>query len=126
MAVASGEGLEKLEDMIVRAAETTAGHARTAKAAIGGVIFGQEKVVEDALITVLCGGHAMLARAPEEVRAGVGPGGRRFGKVEKTRDRMGRDRVVEDRRAFKPHDAHGLEQVESVGDVEVQGTGGRT
>ena len=42
MAVAGGEGLEKLEDMIVRAAETTATHVAAAKAAIGAVIFGQE------------------------------------------------------------------------------------
>jgi MoxR-like ATPase len=64
MAVAAGEGLEKLEDMIVRAAETTAGHIRAAKSAIGGVIFGQDKVVEQALITVLCGGHALLIGLP--------------------------------------------------------------
>jgi MoxR-like ATPase len=63
MAVA-GEGLEKLEDMIVRAAESTAAHVRAAKAAIGTVIFGQEKVVEQALITVLCGGHALLVGVP--------------------------------------------------------------
>ena len=35
MAVPSGEGLEKLEDMIVRAAESTAAHIRAAKSAIG-------------------------------------------------------------------------------------------
>jgi len=64
MAAASGEGLEKLEDMIVRAAETTAGHVRAAKAAIGTVIFGQEKVVEQALITILSGGHALLLGVP--------------------------------------------------------------
>jgi MoxR-like ATPase len=64
MTVASGEGLEKFEDMIVRAAETTAGHIRTAKAAIGNVIFGQEKVVEQALVTVLSGGHALLIGVP--------------------------------------------------------------
>ena len=39
MATSSGESLEKLEDMIVRAAETTAGHVRAAKEAIGAVIF---------------------------------------------------------------------------------------
>src|SRR2546426_4914819 len=60
----AGESLEKLEDMIVRAAETTAAHVRTAKEAIGNVIFGQEKVVEHALITVLCGGHALLVGLP--------------------------------------------------------------
>jgi MoxR-like ATPase len=64
MAVSTGEGLEKLEDMIVRAAETTAAHARAARTAIGTVIFGQEKVVEHALITVLSGGHALLVGVP--------------------------------------------------------------
>jgi MoxR-like ATPase len=59
-----GEGLEKLEDMIVRAAETTAAHIRSAKAAIGAVIFGQERVVERALVTVLSGGHALLVGVP--------------------------------------------------------------
>jgi MoxR-like ATPase len=64
MAMPGGEGLEKLEDMIVRAAESTAGHVRAAKAAIGSVIFGQERVVEHALITVLSGGHALLVGVP--------------------------------------------------------------
>jgi len=64
MSAAGGEGLEKLEDMIVRAAESTAAHARTAKAAIGTVIFGQDKVVEQALITILSGGHALLLGVP--------------------------------------------------------------
>ena len=64
MASASGESLEKLEDMIVRAAESTAAHVRAAKAAIGSVIFGQDIVVERALITVLSGGHALLVGVP--------------------------------------------------------------
>src|SRR5437868_3347839 len=59
-----GEGLEKLEDMIVRAAETTATHIRSAKSAISAVIFGQERVVERALITILSGGHALLVGVP--------------------------------------------------------------
>src|SRR5256714_9131378 len=58
------EGLEKFEDMVVRAAETTAAHARAAKAAIGAVIFGQERVVERALITILSGGHGLLIGVP--------------------------------------------------------------
>ena len=62
--MAAGEGIEKIEDMIVRAAETTAGHVHAAKAAIGSVIFGQESVVEHALITVLAGGHALLVGVP--------------------------------------------------------------
>jgi MoxR-like ATPase len=64
MAVSSGEGLEKLEDMIVRAAESTAAHIRAAKTAIGSVIFGQDRVVEHALVTVLSGGHALLVGVP--------------------------------------------------------------
>jgi MoxR-like ATPase len=64
MMSAAGDGLEKLEDMIVRAAESTAAHARAAKAAIGTVIFGQDKVVEQALVTILSGGHALLLGVP--------------------------------------------------------------
>jgi MoxR-like ATPase len=64
MPAAGGDGLERLEDMIVRAAEATAEHVRAAKAAIGTVIFGQDKVVEQALITILSGGHALLLGVP--------------------------------------------------------------
>jgi len=64
MAVPSGEGLEKLEDMIIRAAESTAASIRSARAAIGSVIFGQDRVVEQALITVLSGGHGLLVGVP--------------------------------------------------------------
>jgi MoxR-like ATPase len=64
MPVAGGEGLEKLEDMIVRAAETTAAHVRAAKAAIGTVIFGQDKVIDQSLVTILSGGHALLLGVP--------------------------------------------------------------
>jgi len=64
MALAGGDGLEKLEDMIVRTAEATAAHVRAAKGAIGTVIFGQDKVVEQALVTILSGGHALLLGVP--------------------------------------------------------------
>jgi MoxR-like ATPase len=64
MVTSAGDSLEKLEDMIVRAAETTAVHVRAAKEAIGAVIFGQDKVVEQALITVLSGGHGLLVGVP--------------------------------------------------------------
>ncbi len=62
--MAATEGIEKFEDMIVRAAETTAAHARAARDAIGAVIFGQEQVVDRALITILSGGHALLVGVP--------------------------------------------------------------
>jgi MoxR-like ATPase len=64
MPAVGGEGLEKLEDMIVRAAEASADHVRTAKAAIATVIFGQDKVIEQALVTILSGGHALLLGVP--------------------------------------------------------------
>src|SRR5215207_953733 len=64
MALPSGEVPETLEDMIVRSAESTAEHLKAARNAISTVIFGQEKVVEQALITVLCGGHALLVGLP--------------------------------------------------------------
>jgi MoxR-like ATPase len=64
MPAAGGEGIEKLEDMIVRTAEATAEHVRAAKAAIGTVIFGQDRVIEEALITILSGGHGLLLGVP--------------------------------------------------------------
>jgi len=35
-----------------------------ARARIGEIIFGQQEVVEQALITLLCGGHALLIGVP--------------------------------------------------------------
>ncbi len=64
MAVAAGETIEKLDDMIVRQAEATGAQVAAAKAAIGKVIFGQERAVEQALMTVLSGGHALLVGLP--------------------------------------------------------------
>jgi MoxR-like ATPase len=64
MAVAGGEVIEKLDDMIVRQAEATGAQVAAAKAAIGKVIFGQERPVEQALMTVLSGGHALLVGLP--------------------------------------------------------------
>jgi len=61
---AAGENSEKLEDMIVRSAESTAVHVQAARSAIGSVIFGQDKVVEQALITILSGGHGLLVGVP--------------------------------------------------------------
>ena len=64
MSATGGEGLEKLEDMIVRTAESTASHVQDAKAAVGKVIFGQDQVIEQALVTILSGGHALLVGVP--------------------------------------------------------------
>ena len=60
----AADSVEKLEDVIVRSAETVAGQMRTAKQAISTVIFGQDKVVENTLVTILSGGHALLIGVP--------------------------------------------------------------
>lgn len=60
----AAEGVEKLEDVIVRSAEQVAADIKTAKEAIGTIIFGQERVVENALVTILSGGHALLIGVP--------------------------------------------------------------
>src|SRR5690348_7910321 len=60
----AAEVIEKLDDMIVRQAEATGTQVAAGKEAIGKVIFGQEKVVEQALMTVLSGGHALLIGLP--------------------------------------------------------------
>src|SRR5436853_3869010 len=64
MAVATSEVIERLDDAIVRQAEATGQQVAAAKVAISKVIFGQEKVVERALITILSGGHALLVGLP--------------------------------------------------------------
>src|ERR1700755_1130349 len=56
--------VEKLEDVIVRSAEQVVGQIRAAKEAIATVIFGQDKVVENTLVTILSGGHALLIGVP--------------------------------------------------------------
>ena len=52
MGAASGENLEQLHEMIVRAADVVV-QVRNAKVAVSAVIFGQDRVIEHALITVL-------------------------------------------------------------------------
>jgi len=61
---AGPESVTKLEDAIIRSAEEIAGGIRSAKEAISTVIFGQDKVVESALVTILSGGHALLIGVP--------------------------------------------------------------
>jgi len=60
----SGADVEKLEDVIVRSAEQLAGSIRAARQAVSTVIFGQERVVDNALVTILAGGHALLIGVP--------------------------------------------------------------
>jgi MoxR-like ATPase len=51
-------------DRIVAEAESAVAVIRDARAAIGQVIYGQETVVERALITILAGGHGLLIGVP--------------------------------------------------------------
>jgi MoxR-like ATPase len=62
--MAGADSVEKLEDVIVRSAEQVAGQIRAAKEAISTVIFGQDRVIENTLVTVLSGGHALLIGVP--------------------------------------------------------------
>ncbi len=62
--MAGAESVEKLEDVIVRSAEQVSGQIRAAKEAISTVIFGQERVIENTLVTILSGGHALLIGVP--------------------------------------------------------------
>ena len=58
------DSVEKLEDVIVRSAEQVSTQIRAAKDAIATVIFGQERVIENTLVTILSGGHALLIGVP--------------------------------------------------------------
>src|SRR3954466_1829783 len=60
----AAESVEKLEEVIVRSAEQVAGQIRAARDAISTVIFGQERVIENTLVTILAGGHALLIGVP--------------------------------------------------------------
>src|SRR3979411_361951 len=62
--MAGADSVEKREDVIVRSAEQVAAQIRGAKEAIATVIFGQERVVENTLVTILSGGHALLIGVP--------------------------------------------------------------
>jgi MoxR-like ATPase len=61
---AQNETPATLDKMIVRAAESTAASIRAARSAISAVIFGQNEVVDRAMITILAGGHALLVGVP--------------------------------------------------------------
>src|SRR5258707_3461808 len=62
--MAGADSVEKLEDVIVRSAEQVAGQIKVARDAISTVIFGQDRVVENTLVTILSGGHALLIGVP--------------------------------------------------------------
>jgi MoxR-like ATPase len=51
-------------DRIVAEADAAVGRIRAARTAIGKVIYGQESVVERAMVTILAGGHGLLIGVP--------------------------------------------------------------
>ncbi len=53
-----------LESAVALAAEHALQRVAHARAAVGAVIFGQEQVVEQTLVTLLSGGHGLLVGVP--------------------------------------------------------------
>jgi MoxR-like ATPase len=53
-----------LDAMIVRSAEAAVDQIGRAREAIAAVVFGQSQVVENALITILSGGHGLVVGVP--------------------------------------------------------------
>lgn len=69
MSVSSGhpsapQAPTSLEDAVMAQAESALEKVAAARAAIGTVIFGQEKVVEETLVTLISGGHGLLVGVP--------------------------------------------------------------
>ena len=64
IAPTSAAGPTSLDEAIVRNAEATLEIVGRARDAIQAVIFGQEKVVDLALVTILSGGHGLLVGVP--------------------------------------------------------------
>ena len=53
-----------LESAIAQTAELALERVSGAREAIGRVIFGQEKVVEEVMVTLMAGGHGLLVGVP--------------------------------------------------------------
>ena len=53
-----------LEAAVSRAAEAALDRIAAARAALGTIIFGQHQVIEEALVTLLSGGHGLLVGVP--------------------------------------------------------------
>ncbi len=64
MTLAQDHSVVSLDVHAVRAADQALERIAAARTGIGHVIFGQEKVVEDVLVSILSGGHALLVGVP--------------------------------------------------------------
>ena len=64
MTASSDTGAISMEDAVARNAEAALERVAAARRAIGAVIFGQELIVEETLVTLLAGGHGLLVGLP--------------------------------------------------------------
>lgn len=64
MTAAAVENAHDFAAHVAKTAENTADLLQKVRESIGAVIFGQETVIENTLITVLCGGHGLLVGVP--------------------------------------------------------------
>jgi MoxR-like ATPase len=64
MSATQDNNATSLESAVERTAEAALDRVAAARAAIGAVIFGQETVVEQALVTLISGGHGLLVGVP--------------------------------------------------------------
>ena len=64
MTLAPDHSVLSLDAHASRAADQALERIAAARSAIGTVIFGQEKVVEDVLVSILSGGHGLLVGVP--------------------------------------------------------------
>src|SRR5882724_4321784 len=53
-----------MADKTVMAMDETAARLKAARSALGAVVFGQEQVIDLALIAILAGGHGLIVGAP--------------------------------------------------------------
>jgi MoxR-like ATPase len=60
----NGMSVTEFDAALVKSAEATLQRVAAAREGVGAVIFGQEKVVEETLVTLLSGGHGLLIGVP--------------------------------------------------------------
>ena len=58
------EAINEQDADIVGDIEAAGAKFARAKEAVGACIYGQDPVIEQSLITILCGGHALLVGVP--------------------------------------------------------------
>ena len=64
MTLVQDGAVTSIEAAAARSAEAALDRIAAARAAIGAVIYGQSEIVEEALVTVLAGGHGLLVGVP--------------------------------------------------------------